>query len=569
MTKSKKIYIGVAWPYVNGDIHIGHLASTFVPCDIFSRFQRISGNDVLMTSGADCHGTPVTMQADKEGTTPEEIVKKYYPRQVGLMKQYGITYSLWTRTTTQNHKEVVHKLFLDLLKNGYIEKGTSQQYYSETEKRFLPDRYVEGECPYCHAKEQRSDQCEACGRMLDQGELIAPYSKLTKSPVELKESEHYFFNLEKLQTELEKYIDSVKPSYRKWVHQETSGWLKEGLKSRAFTRDLDWGIPLPTDQIPEDMKLSSFEGKCIYVWYEALTGYLSSSIEWASGNSDPDILKTVDKGQSNQWEEWWQNPDAQHYYFMGQDNLVFHTIIWPTMLIGAHHDYNLANNVAVNKFINYEGKKFSKSRGWIIDAAEIGNKYGTDIVRFYLARNSQENKEGNFTWEDFHATTNNELVGKVSNFVHRTLTFIANKLGGTIESDTIDPQVRSEIEATFKESSESIQKIEQVKGLDRIMELVDFANRYFDQQEVWNVVKTDPQKAQAILYNCSILIANLATLLHPFIPNFSIKARKMLNLEPLEYSVGNNQWQYTDPFDGKIIVTEKIEPIFLRTEGKI
>lgn len=550
----KKVLIGVAWPYVNGDIHVGHLGGYLLPADIMARFHRLLGNDVLMVSGSDCYGTPITVEADKKGMKPEEVVELYHKKDLELFKLYGLDYNLYTRTTSPKHREVVHELFLKLLDNDYIEKGVMQQYYAVDDKQFLPDRYVEGTCPYCKAGNQRSDQCENCGRWLKDGELIDPISKLTGSKVTLKDTEHYFLNFEKLEPELRNYLDDNKDNWKKWVWQEADGWLREGLQKRAITRDMDWSMDLPVEKIKErdqSKQLSDFTGKHIYVWFEAVIGYLSATRAWCEmDEGDADSIFKRDKDQSRNWEDWWKNPDSVIYNFMGQDNLVFHTLMWPGQLMGLKDGYQLPKFVVVNKFLNYEGKKFSKSRNWTIDSRILAEKYGVDLVRYYIARTLPENKEGNFTWEDFVSAVNNELVANLGNLVNRTLTFINSKFGGEIEVEELKRESSITVAGTFERvkmylSGGDIEGTNGpwiVKSLDEIMELSRQGNVYFDQQKVWEVIKTDELHAKQILMNLVNLIYDLAVLIYPFLPTTSDKIMKMLNLAPIETIVGNLKW---------------------------
>ena len=567
--QDQKIYIGVAWPYVNGDIHIGHL-TYLLSADLCSKYHRLKGDDVLMTSGSDCHGTPTTVQADKEGVTPLAIVERYHPERLKLVNLYGLSYSLYTKTRTDNHAEVTQDLFIALLKNGYIEKGLCTQYYSAKEDKFLPDRYVEGECPHCHSKDQRSDQCEACGRMLDQGELIDPVSKNTGSPVTLKESEQYFILLDKLTPELKEYISKYEKEYRKWVFAESMGWINEGLQKRAITRDLDWGIPLPIDKIPDKYKLNSFEGKCFYVWFEAVIGYLSSSIEWSKRRTGEklheDVVYNVDKNQDTDWKKWWFNNEAKHYYFMGQDNLVFHTLMWPGILAGSKVGYNLPNNVIVNKFYNYEGKKFSKSRNWIIDSIDIAEDYGTDSIRYHMYKTMPENKEGNFKWKEFEESINSDLVGKLGNFIHRTLTFIVNKCDSKLPVIAVEQEVKKQIDSCYANVGKAIEETKYSQALQNAIRLVEFGNQYFDKNKVWEVIKQDRVEAEKILFNCLTIIANLRTLFHPFIPEFSIKLGDMLGLEPINYEVGKDYWNIFEFTTKEIIIPTIPQTIFSRIE---
>lgn len=600
----KNVLIGVAWPYVNGDIHVGHLGGYLLPADIMARFHRLLGHDVLMVSGSDCYGTPITVEADKKGMKPEEVVEFYHKKDLELFKLYGLDYNLYTRTTTKKHREVVHELFLKLLDNDYIEKGLMQQYYAVDDKQYLPDRYVEGTCPYCKAGNQRSDQCENCGRWLKDGELIDPVSKLTGSKVTLKDTEHYFLNFEKLEPELRKYLDENKENWKKWVWQEANGWLNEGLQKRAITRDMDWSMDLPIEDIKmrdESKQLSDFTGKHIYVWFEAVVGYLSATRAWCDmdeGNSDSIFRR--DEGQSRSWEDWWKNPDSIIYNFMGQDNLVFHTLMWPGELIGLSNidtpekdGYQLPKYVVVNKFLNYEGKKFSKSRNWTIDSRVLAEKYGVDLVRYYIARTLPENKEGNFTWEDFVSAVNNELVANFGNLVNRTLTFINSKFGGEIKSDKFIPDhtleqfasklfIKTKAFLAFgeitKEDKENGEKNlvydsainywltnEQfgylskfaviqdgsngpwfVHALDTVMGYSRLANQYFDAVKVWERVKegeSGKAKAQEILLNLVNVLYDLVIMMYPLMPETSDKLLVMLGQEPINTKLDLDMWK--------------------------
>lgn len=547
---NKKILVGVAWPYVNGDLHPGHLAGYLLPADIFARFCRLCGDDVLMVSGSDCHGTPITVQADKENLTTIQIVEKYHKRDIELFKKYQLSYNLYTKTTTENHKKIVQEIFLDLLKNGYIKKGVMKQYYSRQENKFLPDRYVEGECPFCHSQNQRSDQCEICGRWIPDGELINPKSKLSGNTVELKDTEHYFLDFEALKSELDQYVDSKKDIWRNWVYKESEGWLREGLKPRAITRDMDWAIELPVLEIKKlsnDKQLSNFEGKNIYVWFEAVIGYLSASIEWSNlKQEEGDIIFYRYQNQSTDWKEWWFDPKSEHVYFMGQDNLVFHTLMWPAQLIGTGKNYTLPHNVSVNKFLNLEGDKFSKSRGNTVDLSKLLEIYGLDTIRFYIASILPENKEGDFRWSDFQSKNNSELVGNLGNFVNRTLVFASNKFK---ESDLnftqfeLDSNLKNLLDKTYSQTEEYLYSCKFVSAYKSIMELSSFGNKYFDEQKIWEVIKIDQQKARAILFNLLNIVLNLAILTRPFVPDTSDSILEMLGLDQIAPKVGENFWK--------------------------
>lgn len=557
---NQKILIGVAWPYVNGDLHLGHLAGYLLPADMFAKYQRLRGNDVLMVSGSDCHGTPITVEADKSGKTPAEIVKTYHQQDLELFRLYDLSYNLYTDTTTEQHKAVVQEMFIDLLKNGYIVKDTMQQYYSEADQQFLPDRYVEGTCPHCNAHEQRSDQCEACGRWLVDGELLNPISKLTKSPVSLKETEHYFLDFEKLTPQLREYVDAHKGIWRNWVWQETNSWLTEGLKKRAITRDMDWAIDLPVAEIQKlavEKQLADFTGKKIYVWFEAVIGYLSAARLWAemdaSAQKSSNIIFNRNNGQSTDWKDWWLNKDAKIFNFMGQDNLVFHTLMWPAQLIGANKGYTLPENVVVNKFLNLEGKKFSKSRNWTINSRKMAEAFGTDLVRYYMASNFPENKEGDFTWQGFVAAVNNELVANLGNFINRSLKFYEAKLSGKLSRSNfiLDELIKQRIDIAFRDSANHLDKVEIVAGLNEIMELTRFGNKYFDDEKIWEVIKTDNAKAEQIMFNLLNIVNALKVLMLPFLPNAAKLLARMLitDSENNEYEVEVNKdlWKAETP----------------------
>jgi len=533
---AKQILVAIAWPYVNGDQHLGHMSGYLLPADIFARYHRLKGNDVLMVSGSDCHGTPITVEADKRGSTPEEIVEEYHHKDVNLFRELKLSYNLYTKTTTKNHKKVVQDLFIDLLKNDYIVKDTMQQYYSPEDNTFLPDRYVEGECSYCGAKEQRSDQCENCGRWLKDGELVNPYSKLTNKPVQLKETEHYFLDFEKLQKPLEKYVKTKKDIWRKWVYAEANGWLKESLQKRAITRDMDWSMDLPIDRIQklnESKHLQDYTGKKIYVWFEAVIGYLSAPQEWVEyALGTPDLTEVIyhkDTNQSNDWKDWWLNKNSEHYYFMGQDNLVFHTLMWPGQLIGSGKNYTLPHNVFVNKFMNYEGKKFSKSRKWTIDPLKMAQNYGNDSLRYFIASNLPENKEANFSWELFVDAINNELVANLGNFINRTLKFLESKFDGTLNiKEKINFTVINKTKQAYTQIGTLIEKGEFVSGLAHIMKYATFGNQYFNDTEIWKVIKTDKNQASIIMGNLLYIVDNLRILIAPYLPEAHQKLNNLL-----------------------------------------
>jgi methionyl-tRNA synthetase len=563
---SNKIFIGVAWPYVNGDQHVGHLAGYLLPADILARYFRLKGDDVLMVSGSDCFGTPITLEAMKLGVSYEEVVDIYHPKDVALFNKFNLSYNLYTKTTTENHAKVVQEVFLQLLENGFIEIKTQWQYYSVDDDKFLPDRYVEGICPYCQAGEQRGDQCEKCGKMIESGALIDPVSKITGKKVSLKESDHYYLNLSKLNNEVENFVDEHKDVWRKWVYAEAKGWIKEGLQSRAITRDIDWGVALPMDQISAEKQLQDMDKKRFYVWFDAVTGYLSAAREWSEISEPMDkIIYNKFTGQEVDWRTWWENSEAKHYYFLGQDNLVFHTLMWPAQLMGANKKYTLPYNVVTSKFMNLEGKKFSKSRNWTISPLEMANEFGVDEVRYFIASVLPENKEADFTWETFIDGVNNELIANVGNLINRTLMFYNKHFtDGNWENVKIDEDVKKVIENTFAKSGDLLQKAEIKSALSEIMSLGFFGNKYFNDSQVWVIVKEDKEKAAQYIYNLLQIIHALTVLLYPFIPDSMDKLRQMLGVPKNEMAVGDMQWKWMELKNFK--VASEIKPLFAKID---
>ena len=522
MGKKGKIFIGVAWPYVNGDLHVGHLAGYLIPADVFARWARLKGYKVLMVSGTDCHGTPITVEADKKGITPYKLIEIYTPRIHKLIETYRISYDLFTTTTTLNHYQITQEFFFNLLKNGYIIRKKSLQYYSQKEKRFLPDRYVEGECPYCGAKDQRADQCEVCGRVLDFGELINPVSKLSKTPVDLKETEHYYIDFKKLQPAIKRYVQAQQGKWREWVWQETWGWLKEGLKARPITRDLDWGVPLPVDKIPKEMLIEGAENKRFYVWFDAVIGYFSAALEWAKKQGDKEV-----------WKEFWLNKDCKHYYFMGQDNLAFHTIFWPGQLIGQKKGYKLPDFPVVNKYLNLEGEKFSKSRGVVVDSMEVAQKYGVAAVRFYILSILPENKQSSWQWSEFEEVVNANLVDNIGNLVQRVVSFYDRFLNQTIKEPNrkINKIIYEETKRRFNKIDDLMPRGRIREAFEEVVEYGRSLNKYLNETAPWRLVKSDLDKAERVIYSNLYGVYQLGIMLEPFIPQAAEKIHLVLGIK--------------------------------------
>ena len=507
---SDKIFIGAAWPYANGSLHLGHVAGCYLPADIFARFNRLIKNDVLMVSGSDEHGTPITITAENENTTPQVIVDRYNKEHTENMKNLGISFDLFTRTTTDNHKQVVQDIFSTLYNKGYVYKNSIEAVYCENCARYLPDRYIEGECPHCNYDKARGDQCDNCGKLLDSSELIHMHCKLCASiPVE-KTTDHFFLALSKFEYILLDWLKDKK-YWKANVLKFTNNWLKNGLQDRAITRDMTWGIPVP---------IKGFENKRIYVWFDAVIGYFAASKEWAIINGEP-----------NKWEYWWKDPQAKHYYFLAKDNIPFHSIIWPSILIGYDKSLNLPYDIPANEYLCLSGEQFSKSRCVAIWLPDILKKFDPDSIRYYLSINMPENKDSNWLWNDFVAKNNDELVGTYGNFVHRVITFTEKNFStipkkGKLED--LDNEALRKIEEVQKEAADEIKNCSFKKGLRIIMNLAQFGNFYFDQNQPWKLIKTDKGRCATVLHVCLKIVQALSVFTAPYLPFSSEKVWNML-----------------------------------------
>src|SRR5512135_3622204 len=510
---SDKILVSVAWPYANADIHVGNITGSHLPADIFARYQRLRGHDVLMVSGTDSHGTPVSVRADAEKSTPLIVYERFHRRFIDLFVKLGITFDLYTSTHTENHFKVSQDMFKALLANGYLYREKQALLYSESEKRFLPDRYVEGECYICHYPDARGDQCDNCGNLLDAEKLINPRSKIDGSRPVLRETEHYFLDLGKLAPSIQDYL-SEKDFWRPNVLSFARNMAND-LHGRPITRDLDWGIPVPVEE---------FSTKKLYVWFEAVIGYLSASIEWAAhhaarNDSAPDA-----------WKQWWYNPDARTYYFIGKDNIPFHTVIWPAQLLGANKLYagandealNLPFDVPANEFMNMEGKKISGSRGWGVWGLDFLERYDPDPLRYYLAAVMPETRDSDWSWSDFLRRNNDELVATWGNLVNRILSFTAKNFEGAVptpgELDQTDQALLDQIDQAFEPVGQQINACKFRSALADIMALARETNKYVDEKAPWFSIKTDRARTATTLYVAIRAIDSLKVLFAPFLP---------------------------------------------------
>ncbi|MEW5759132.1 MAG: methionine--tRNA ligase [Candidatus Thermoplasmatota archaeon] len=517
----KKIFIGVAWPYANGSLHLGHVAGSLLPPDIFSRYHRMKGNEVLMVSGSDEHGTPITITAEELGLTPKEVAEKYHEEHKECIAKLGIKFDLFFRTSHPLHKEVVKKIFLKLKEKGYIYERNVDVFYCIKCKRALPDRYVEGNCPKCSSK-TKGDQCEECGATIETNELLEPRCKICSSVPIIKEAKHFFFKLSAFEEFLKKYMED-KVYWRDNVINFTNKWLKEGLKDRAITRELGWGVDVPID---------GWEDKRIYVWFEAVVGYLSTSIEWA---------KRI--GDEKKWLDFWKNKDTKHYYFLGKDNIPFHTIILPSILQGYDDELNLPYDVPANEYLSFGGEKFSKSKGIGIEVPDYLKKYEPDVLRYYLSINMPDTHDTDFTWEDFIRKNNDELIGTLGNLVNRVFVF-AYKNFGTIPleggRDELDRELIERIEKTYRNVSEFIEKCRFKDGMKEIMSLAQFGNKYFDTRAPWSAIKENREKCAHYIHMCFRLIKAITFLLYPYLPFTTQKLWEMLGSEG---NIENEKWE--------------------------
>jgi len=517
---SDLIHVSVAWPYANGDMHVGHLAGAYLPADIFARYHRLKGNRVLMVSGSDSHGTPITVEADRTGKTPRQVFEHYHRRFLETQKEIGISYDLFTHTDTENHHRIAQDFFLKLYQQEYLYRETQKQLYSQTEGRFLPDRYVEGTCPICGFDQARGDQCDNCGNLLDALDLIDPRSKTDGGSPVIRETEHFFFDLAAFTDRLLPYLESHAHHWRPNVINFTRNYIESGLKGRPVTRDISWGIPVP---------LEGWEEKCLYVWFEAVMGYFTASVEWAQLTGQPEA-----------WKDWWYKPEARIYKFIGKDNIPFHTLIWQAELMGVDRIYeedeakhlNLPYDVSANEFMNFEGKQFSKSRNWAVWLPDILTRYDADAIRFYVATAIPESRDSDFSWSEFVQRNNDELVATWGNLANRVLSFAYKHWDGLVpepgELRAEDQQLLAQIEAGFKQVGDLLEEVKLRAALREILGLARQVNAYLDHAPWFSVIKTDKSAAATTVYTALRAIDNLKILFAPFLPFSSEQLHRTL-----------------------------------------
>lgn len=518
--KFKRTLVTSALPYANGPVHIGHLAGVYVPADIYVRYLRLKGEDVLFIGGSDEHGVPVTIRAKKEGCTPQDVVDRYHKIIKDSFAEFGISFDVYSRTTSETHSHVASDFFKKLYDDGKFVKIESEQFYDEGAGQFLTDRNIKGECPRCHAQGAYGDQCEKCGSTLSPDELINPVNALTGNPLVKRPTTHWYLPLDKYQEWLEKWILEEHKEWRPNVYGQCKSWLDTGLKPRAVTRDLDWGIPVPVE---------GAEGKVLYVWFDAPIGYISNTKELCDAHPE--------KGN---WETWWKDSETRLVHFIGKDNIVFHCIVFPVML-KAHGGYILPDNVPSNEFLNLEGDKISTSRNWAVWLNEylVDMPGKQDVLRYVLTANAPETKDNDFTWKDYQARNNNELVAVYGNFVNRALQLTQKYYNGIVpecgELTDTDKQTLDE----FKDVKQKVEALlDNFKFRDaqkEAMNLARIGNKYIADAEPWKLIKTDPERVKTIIYISLQLTANLAIAFEPFLPFSSKKLREMINMEEFKW----------------------------------
>ena len=510
MSEYKRHLVTAALIYANGPIHIGHLAGCYIPSDIYVRFLRLKGEDVKFISGTDEHGVPITFKARDEETTPKKIVDYYYKIIDESFKSFGISFDIFSRTSNEEHHKTSSDFFLNLYNKNSFDEISSSQYFDEVESQFLSDRYISGECPSCNYKEAYGDQCEKCGKTLSPMDLKNPKSKLSGNKPILKETKNWYLPMDKLQSKIEKYIENHK-DWKTNVLGQCKSWLKEGLKPRAMTRDLDWGVKVP---------LKDANGKVLYVWFEAPIGYITATKEL----------------EKNNWEKYWKDKNTKLVHFIGKDNIVFHCIIFPMMLM-EHGDYILPDNVPANEFMNLEGKKISTSRNWAVWLHEylIDFPDMQDVLRYCLITNLPESKDSDFTWKDFQAKNNNELVASLGNYINRVMVLTHKYFNGlvpdNVKPNDLDKEVFNKINVIKLNIETSINNYRFKEAMSLIIDLSRVGNKYLTDTEPWKIIKEDDDRVKSILYNSIQVIAHIAILCEPLLPFTSLKILKILNMK--------------------------------------
>ena len=542
---TERIHVGVAWPYANGPLHLGQIAGAYLPADIFARYNRIIGNEVLMVSGSDLHGAPITIRAERENTTPEAIGAKYHAEFLDCWERLGISFDLFTTTGTDNHREVTQDMFLTLLRKGYLYRDSMLQAYCPACRRFLPDRYVLGICPNCGSPNARGDECESCGKPLDSVDLNSPRCAVCGGVPLFEQSEHFFLKLSALQEELAAWI-AGNSHWRLSVKGSTRRFLDEGLRDRAMTRDINWGVPVPVE---------GFENKRIYVWFEACIGYLSATKEWAHL-----------QGDDSAWEKYWKE-DAKIYNFIGKDNIFFHTLSWPATLM-AYGGLNLPYDIPANEFLTIQGQKLSTSRNWAVWLTDYLERYDPDPLRYYLTAVMPETQDSDFSWEKFVHRNNDELVATYGNLAHRVLTFCYRNFGGVVpdtgELDAASQQLLGEAEQSIGDIGDALGRCSFKEALRNAMSVAQKANRYLDEQAPWKTIKQSKDEAAKSVGTVLGVLSALSTGLYPILPFSSEKLHTSLGFSGTVLEQG---WKMVLPAAGQAL--SEPQPLFVKLDEAV
>lgn len=536
----EKILVTSALIYANGPLHIGHVAGAYLPADIFVRFHKLIGSDIIFISGTDEHGAPVSIRAEKEGKTSREVVDFFHDQIEKSFHGLKIDFTNFSGTARDAHHQLSQQFFLQLLEKGYIIPKTSKQFYCEHDKRYLADRYVEGECPHCHAPGARGDQCDNCGKLIDAVNLINPVCKICGNTPVIRETKHWYLELPKFEKQLEEWLGEKK-HWKDNVLNFIMGWLKEGLIERAITRDIDWGVPVPLDDA---------DGKVLYVWFDAPIGYISSTVEWAQRIGEPE-----------KWKDYWFDKNCRLIHFIGKDNIPFHALIWPSMLMAQKEEYILPDDIPANEYLNIEGSKVSTSRNYAIWVDEYLKYFDGELLRYVLAANAPESRDADFSWKDFQIKINSELANILGNLANRVFTFSKKYFDGVINKPASFSEksqaLLDEIEELSGQTNDCYRNYRVRKAVNTIMDIARAGNRYFDERAPWKSVKTDKDEAEETLYICLSLLNKVSIAMTPILPSKMQKLRTMMNL-------GDQfQWEDITEFEDKFEIGE-IEPLFVK-----
>lgn len=540
---SKRILVTSALPYANGPLHLGHLAGAYLTPDIYVRYKRLTEADIVYICGSDEHGVPITIAAEKEGVTPQDIVDRYHEANKAVFEEFGISFDYYGRTSSKTHRETSQEIFSHLYEKGVFTKKSEEQLFDEKANMFLPDRYVKGTCPVCSFPEAYGDQCESCGASLSPTELIDPLSAITGEKPVLKKTEHWYIPLGQIQPKLEAWLDT-KTDWKTNVMGQCRSWLKAGLMDRAVTRDLTWGVPVPLD---------GAEGKVLYVWFDAPIGYISATKEWAELKGTPD-----------RWKDYWQDQDTELYHFIGKDNIVFHCLMFPATLM-EHGDYVLPKNVPANEFLNLEGRKLSTSRGWAVWLKDYLSEFEPDLLRYALGSTLPETKDSDFSWKDFQARVNNELADVLGNFVFRTLSFTHKFADGIVPEFTDASEYDREVLTAIKDQKQKIEAAYESfkfrEGIQETLHLARIGNQYFTKTEPWKSRKENPQACKNTLYVSAQICAALSVLFSPVIPSSMKQLRDQLGIsdDTTWQQIGSSMLKTGDALNQGEILFAKVE----------